>query len=1229
MQRQFYKLVLTVSISMADYFLTSSTRLTPSGPRRLGDEYQDVQALDRMVEWLEKHEAFDWLKIEAGEKSFLDDVQAMRSNGDLELWQVKYSTRALTADDAWTWDALLKRESGARGLKNSLLKRWFESWKQAKQAGDPSLKISPALVSNRHAAPEIEAILDEKEMARWDGIEASVRDEIIAQLGDEDEARAFFSVFRFRVNQPGLRELRDAVYARFERMSGTPAGWSRLEKMVRLWAQSQEHPTPNGRILLDDIRQVCGLKVRPVRLKTFLPPSVYFEKYLNPDHLFFHGYPLVGRRSQLRELQAFLRGNKQIGILSARGGSGKSKLLQGFCARLVRSNQDEAVRLVAENLPLTVESLEEIPDEQCLIIVDDAHNRMGLEVLLQAALQNKETKVLLVTRPHAVEYLSSLMHAAGFDGQQIEQFPALPNLSYPRELQRLAKIVLGREWAHYSDDLASVTRDCPLLTVLGGRLLRKKQVPPALLAQENDFRRAVLEKFRDIRLGEIAKLLSPQVTPEFCADLLPWIAVASPLNCDHKALVEAIAGELKVKSPRLLATLDQLVNAGVLMRGGKLVRIVPDVLSDYILHEACLTSDNSPTGWAEQAFETLGDVALESVLRNLAELDWRVRSGVGQEITRANNESPLLHCVWDDIEQRFKEGDASERVGWLRRFERFSYMQPARLWRLVEIAVQNPSVEQETETPDESHLFDARFFARKATQETVLAALPAVIRGIACDERYIAQCAHLLWKLARDQETQSDNITTTTALSTLRQLAAYEHGKPYAFNCIILDCCREWMRDPKRDSYRQSVLTVLQPMLQRRIDDIHGDGRLVSYATYIVSPESAGDLRRDVLDLVNTFALSSRRDLVFQSLQVLSLAIEDRELHENPRRDEWDMEQLAAIEIVEKVATSNPDVFVRLKIWDTLYHQAAHSSRPAIRARCREVLSLVSHDFWGKFVLVLCGQHGYGNYAAFWPEAGADRFEEDEGLEINSKRARRNQARAEAIEREVVAGWVERFPDPAIAFEMLNEWIEKNRESAWNKISGIWLRGNYFFVRLALDFPAIATEFCELALLHPDTSVASRCPDFLRTLRRQSPEPTISLCHRFLESGNDALALAVAQTYSWNGWPLTPTPAERQIFESLLSHTDAQVRAEAVSILRIVAQTDVPRALDLMMGVEITGDAELPEKLFETFSKHGGIPFSVLTPEQITVLLDKLRDLTSLDGRHVGRFLSEALLLNL
>ena len=45
-------------------------KLTRSGTRRLGDEYQDVQALDTLVEWLEHNERYHWVKLEADESGF-------------------------------------------------------------------------------------------------------------------------------------------------------------------------------------------------------------------------------------------------------------------------------------------------------------------------------------------------------------------------------------------------------------------------------------------------------------------------------------------------------------------------------------------------------------------------------------------------------------------------------------------------------------------------------------------------------------------------------------------------------------------------------------------------------------------------------------------------------------------------------------------------------------------------------------------------------------------------------------------------------------------------------------------------------------------------------------------------------------------------------------------------------------------------------------------------------
>jgi hypothetical protein len=89
--------------------------LTASGARRQGDQYQDVQALDTLVAWLENNGLYQWVKLEADESGFLDDILAMREDGVLEVRQVKYSTASHEPDDTWTWEMLLKQKAGRKG----------------------------------------------------------------------------------------------------------------------------------------------------------------------------------------------------------------------------------------------------------------------------------------------------------------------------------------------------------------------------------------------------------------------------------------------------------------------------------------------------------------------------------------------------------------------------------------------------------------------------------------------------------------------------------------------------------------------------------------------------------------------------------------------------------------------------------------------------------------------------------------------------------------------------------------------------------------------------------------------------------------------------------------------------------------------------------------------------------------------------------------------------------
>ena len=377
--------------------------------------------------------------------------------------------------------------------------------------------------------------------------------------------------------------------------------------------------------------------------------------------------------------------------------------------------------------------------------------------------------------------------------------------------------------------------------------------------------------------------------------------------------------------------------------------------------------------------------------------------------------------------------------------------------------------------------------------------------------------------------------------------------------------------------------------------------------------------------LLEQGALSGRRPVVLSALKYLEEAITERGLFEISERDpdareRWASEQFAAIEIVSRVATSNNDPFVRLKIWEVLHWQAERGPRLEVRQRARQVLDALPHSFESRFVLVFCGQHAWDSYARAWEEGepGAD-----DDCEVDNLR---HTERGEKISREVVAEWVQQFPLPHEGFEALEKWIRRIEESGWRKLP--WTHFNAFLLRLASDFPSYARAWCETGLDHPNARLSAMCLDLLWALGLQDARLERDLARRFLDSRDPALAQAVAHSLSRSPWPRHKdeplSEHDWQMTRELLTFEHSTVRHAAAEILSNAANTDAPRALEMMLEVHVGEDAELAEKLcglFDRTAKGYGLKVQDLSPAQLQALLGKLAGVSNLGGYQVGRVL--------
>ena len=350
---------------------------------------------------------------------------------------------------------------------------------------------------------------------------------------------------------------------------------------------------------------------------------------------------------------------------------GKSKFLRDWSSRV----NGWQVLFVRDGAEWHSESLKEIPTGKVLIIADDAHRQEHLDKLLSLVREFRERqniKVILSVRPSGAAQIDSQV-ARRFDPGEVHRL-RLEHLA-TKDVRALAAEVLGPTHQQYAPALAAYSADTPLVTVVGGRLISRGDISPTLLANEEEFRRAVFDKLSE----EYERFLPPSPVP--WRALLNVIAAVSPLYTRADVFLDHAEKLLDRRRDEILTAIDILEMHGLLLRGGNLARIVPDVLSDYILESACLNDKGEPTGYAQTVFSLFGQAFLPKLLRNFAELDWR--------IAHKYPASGLLDSVWNRFINDFERASADQRISLLKSIQNAAIFQPDQSIRIARYAIEN------------------------------------------------------------------------------------------------------------------------------------------------------------------------------------------------------------------------------------------------------------------------------------------------------------------------------------------------------------------------------------------------------------------------------------------------------------------------------------------------------------------------------------------------------------
>jgi Domain of unknown function (DUF4062) len=410
------------------------------------------------------------------------------------------------------------------------------------------------------------------------------------------------------------------------------------------------------------------------RVTPFVTGAEYFSWLLDPNKYFNHSWILVGRQDALSRIQSFATGKGTIGVLYGAGGLGKSKILLEFATKFDEQGTGWEVRFLRETMPLSSNFARGLPAEPCIVIVDDAHRYPELETaltLLHTQQYAGRTKFILTARPSSKQVIEGTL-ARSADPSETIDLGRLEPLSTP-DVRSLAQQALGPDNAIHLERLVRASSKSPIVTVVGGRLIREKQLDPRLFATDEDFQRAVLNRFTE----ELTKGLP--APPQPWKDLLAVISALGPVRAGDPRIRQTAAEFLKMEPWELVERLGVLEQSGLLLRRGGLVEITPDVLADHLLQSACVSASGEDTGLSMGLFQKFAALAGSDLFRNLGELQWRIDQTKGQP--------QVLSGIWSTVRTEFASADYATRVEILKVIREAATYQPEEAIEIVKEAI--------------------------------------------------------------------------------------------------------------------------------------------------------------------------------------------------------------------------------------------------------------------------------------------------------------------------------------------------------------------------------------------------------------------------------------------------------------------------------------------------------------------------------------------------------------
>jgi transcriptional regulator with XRE-family HTH domain len=911
-----------------------------------------------------------------------------------------------------------------------------------------------------------------------------------------------------------------------------------------------------------------------------------FFRPLTGTALFSHKWQLVGRGHELDALAAFVRDSDQrVALVIGQGGIGKSRIVRQVGSDLSQPGPDgAAVLFVAAGTAVQPADLEQLPlGSRLVVVIEDAHERPEVAAIIHGVLRRRpDAHVVISVRPYALADLENGLRSIGVYPEDCLQV-RLDELAVP-DAQSLAAEALGDGGSRWlAEWLGSVSPDCPLIIVVAAELSRRDSLDLTRLQGSTRIRSEIMTAFRDAMTAG-ADVGNPDVRRE----VLNAVAALQPLRLnddDCRSTVSALTGR---PFDQVMPYLSALEAAQVLQRQGISLRVVPDLLGDAVLADACMDAASGvATGYLERAYQAANGTALAHLFVNCCRMDWQVgQSGTSQ--------ASLTGLLWEHVRAEFERAGNNERTGLLRLIRKVAAFQPGPALDLCQWALAKPV--------GNSGRSESEPAARYAScDQDVRYELAPVLENVAFNASYLAEAADLLWQLART-DVRKTNQFPDHPIRVLQRLIGYAPTTPLVYQENLLAVVSAWLDEPDPGGLPYSPFDVLEELLATEAVVQTSDGLSLTIRSYPVAPDAVRILRRRVMELAFAQLQSSDVRRAVRAAEALgkSLTYPMPVYNRLPDEDEQGRWTPMFVDTITKIGSAasefrlDPVVVIALRevlLWH--YQHSPTETRAASRLVWHALpdsaeykLALLVHDSWGKLM------------------GDGDNYEHE-----------KQQLMLDEVVSEVVDAWPE---------DELLDRLEHCLAAEQNAFGNHPAHSSPVMWRIAERRPALADELCHRVTRNHDSILRDLIPPVLGRLLEARPADGLARLRELLEADDLAITRNVANTLGWGrGRRALLLDGEYQILRTLMGHEDALVRRYIVFAAQRISPAEPALARELGMLVRFADSSSLADDVAAAFTGPGHIHWNDLSDDEARQFLDQLAECSSINEYHVTLLLAE------